>query len=539
VRTHTILVIDDDPNIRKLLGDLLAGQPGYRVLVAGDGKEAVRCFVEETVDVVLTDIHMPGFTGLELVADMQKVKLKAEVLVMTANATPENVETARRIGARAVILKPFDDLSLVEHEVAEAIKAVAGRDGGNGHGAHAAAAPPGIRPGAGAAPKPPAATAPARPAPGAAPAAAPAAPRRQAPLPVSAPPAPPDETPAEVPDLEAWRGEITGNDTPPTAARPSRPAAGTGPAAAPAFPAPRPAPADPPAAAAASRAAAQARPAAPAAAPAPAPAARRAAAQARPAASAAASAPASDPDDDLNFDELKEIAAAPEPPPAAATPPRGDYVPPPPPELEDVFGVEASLDIGKMKMQVPIVCLQTWEEKAAVKSLRRLAAETRREFYTWSAAKGVLKDDEHTMGEMYREPARALEFIRRQKNRGLFVLADFRQCLEDRIVVRLLREMVMELQTAHTMLVLTAPRLPIPPELSPLCVTFAWPQGEAGDPEALVQEMEAEVAATTGHPIRLDASARMQLLEQVRDMPSARARFEIARALMARAKRGR
>jgi hypothetical protein len=333
--------------------------------------------------------------------------------------------------------------------------------------------------------------------------------------------------PSDVPDTDAWQGAVTGNETPPPAPpRPARPAA---PAAPPAAAAPRPAPAP---ARAASPAPQPVRPA-PAAAVRPAAPARPAPPPPQPAPAAAAA------DDDLNFDDLKDLAAEPIPEPAAAPPPRGDLAPPLPPEMEDVFRVEASLDIGRMKMQVPIVCLQTWEEKAAVQALRRLAAETRREFCTWSAAKGLMKDDEQPMGDMYRDPARALEYIRRQKNRGVYVLADFRQCLEERTVVRLLREMVMELQTAHTMLVLTAPRLPVPPELSPLCVTFDWPQGEGGDLEALIQEVETEVSSATGHPIRLDASARMQLLEQVRDMPSARARFEIARALMARAKGAR
>src|SRR5436309_2176022 len=133
MRSVNVLVIDDDPSIRKLLSELLQGRPEYRVLIAGSGQEAVRCFAEEKVDVVLTDIHMPGFTGLELMADMQKIKFKPEILVMTANATPENVETARRVGARSVILKPFDNLDVVEAEIEKAARAAAGRgNGGSG-----------------------------------------------------------------------------------------------------------------------------------------------------------------------------------------------------------------------------------------------------------------------------------------------------------------------------------------------------------------------------------------------------------------------
>src|SRR6266581_475636 len=146
--TYNLLVIDDDPNIRRLLNDLLAGRPEFHLLIAADGKEAVKRFAENRIDVVLTDIHMPGFTGLELMADMKKINFKPEIMVMTANATPENVETARRIGARSVILKPFDDLEVIEAEINKALQAAKAARGhrsghGNGQGASAAVAAPG------------------------------------------------------------------------------------------------------------------------------------------------------------------------------------------------------------------------------------------------------------------------------------------------------------------------------------------------------------------------------------------------------------
>src|SRR5881296_1326546 len=162
-----LLVIDDDPNIRNLLSELLGGRPDLHLLIAGSGPEAVQHFASKRIDLVLTDIHMPGFTGLELMADMKKINFKPEIVVMTANATPENVETARELGARSVILKPFDDLEVIEAEINKALRAVkaarARRNGdGDGPGlpqpvAAAAVAQPG--------PEPMARKAPARPAP--------------------------------------------------------------------------------------------------------------------------------------------------------------------------------------------------------------------------------------------------------------------------------------------------------------------------------------------------------------------------------------
>jgi len=122
---YTILVVDDDPAIRNMLEDLLTSNSDYRVLMAEDSKEAVQTFyTERRIDVVLTDIHMPGHTGLEMVSDMKTVEFEPEILVMTANGTPENIEKARKIGARSLILKPFDRLEILESEIHKAIAVV-------------------------------------------------------------------------------------------------------------------------------------------------------------------------------------------------------------------------------------------------------------------------------------------------------------------------------------------------------------------------------------------------------------------------------
>jgi len=495
MQSINLLIIDDDPNIRKLLTELFSGRPDYRLLVASDGKEAVRCFIEDRVDVVLTDIHMPNVTGIELMTDMQKVKFRPEILVMTANATPENVEKSKKIGARSIILKPFDDLTVVEEEVARAVEAVRQARDRKAPGAPPAAAAP-----AG----PPAIPAPAAPQ-RAAPAAAAASRQKPGGRHADAPP-----VPVNVEVADDWQGEVMGNETPETAS----PTATVRLDSADLSPAPK----GPPRIAA----------------PPPRPPAR--VAEAAPAAPVAEADPAEDPAAffaDLQEDEPVVRASAPPPPRA----PAAEQIQAMPPDLEDIFRIEASLDVGRMKMQVPVICLQTQEEKAAVKALYQMAASTQRDFYTWSSARGLLKDNEQPMGEMYREPLRALEFVRRQKNRGLYLMADFRACLEDRTVVRTLREMVMEQETAHNMLVLTAPRLVLPPELTSACVVFDWPAASGNDLAVLFEEVRAEVQAATRVPIQLEAASRDALIARTKGMPAGRARFEMARALMALVKK--
>ncbi|MCZ6696156.1 MAG: response regulator, partial [Acidobacteria bacterium] len=212
METINVLVIDDDPNIRKLLEELLAGKPNYNLMVVGDGKSAARCFAEQRVDVVLTDIHMPGFTGIELMADMKKLKFQPEILVMTANATPENVEKARAIGARSLVLKPFDNLEVVEEEIEKAVAAAresAAAAGGTPQTQGIEAAPSGE-------PQP----------------------EQPAPAPPAPPtPVPPQAAPAgaggstvkvERPEIDAWKSQLVGNETPAPAPAPAVNKAGGG-----------------------------------------------------------------------------------------------------------------------------------------------------------------------------------------------------------------------------------------------------------------------------------------------------------------------
>jgi len=188
-----------------------------------------------------------------------------------------------------------------------------------------------------------------------------------------------------------------------------------------------------------------------------------------------------------------------------------------------------------MRMQIPIVCLQTWEETIALMALRQIATRLNRDFLTWSASRGLMRSEGQPMGDLYRDPVRALEFIRRQKQKRICVLLDFRPCLEDPTVVRMLREMVMAGETSRTMLVLTGPKLPVPPELMSACASFYWPEGDGGDLLSLYEKVRAEVAASSGRAVELGPADRDALLENLREMPVGRIRFEIARFLLDRA----
>jgi hypothetical protein len=198
----------------------------------------------------------------------------------------------------------------------------------------------------------------------------------------------------------------------------------------------------------------------------------------------------------------------------------------------NILRTATTLDAAKLELQVPVICLQTAEEREAIETLQALAKELNREFYVWSAAQGLMGTSGVSLGEIYNEPVRALEFIRHQQQQGLFVLVDFRPFLEDALIVRTLREMVMEGQTARLTVVLTAPLLLVPPELETASARFDWPSVERIDLAVLIDEVRSSLEQNGNRPRKLRGSESKELLDKLRGLPVARARFEIARCLL-------
>jgi DNA-binding NtrC family response regulator len=109
---ETVLVVDDDHAICDLMA--LAVELGGRApLKASSAAEALAALEEHHVSLVLTDIHMPQTSGLELLAALSVTKHPPPVLVVTGDADAYTARTARLLGARKVIAKPFglDELS--------------------------------------------------------------------------------------------------------------------------------------------------------------------------------------------------------------------------------------------------------------------------------------------------------------------------------------------------------------------------------------------------------------------------------------------
>ena len=124
-----VLVAEDDPDMRRLVATLLR-RAGHRVVEASDGMEILDRIEEATVrsegleliDVIVSDIDMPGLSGLDLLAALRCTDLTTPVVLITAFGDEETRAEARELGAAAILDKPLDAEAL-RHAVAEAVSA--------------------------------------------------------------------------------------------------------------------------------------------------------------------------------------------------------------------------------------------------------------------------------------------------------------------------------------------------------------------------------------------------------------------------------
>ncbi|NTX61323.1 sigma-54-dependent Fis family transcriptional regulator [Myxococcus sp. CA051A] len=103
----TVLLVDDDPAVAKVLGALLS-QAGLTTHAARDGKEALAMLERKPVDVVVSDVRMPGMDGMQLLNEVAKGWPDVPVILLTAHGTVPLAVEAMKAGAADFVLKPFD-----------------------------------------------------------------------------------------------------------------------------------------------------------------------------------------------------------------------------------------------------------------------------------------------------------------------------------------------------------------------------------------------------------------------------------------------
>ncbi|MEM7622582.1 MAG: sigma-54 dependent transcriptional regulator [Planctomycetota bacterium] len=103
----TVLVVDDKDMMRDSVAETLR-RAGFGVIAAGDGPSAIDAIAKKRPDAVVTDLKMPGMTGVELLERVRAIDADLPVILMTAYGTVDTAVEAMRLGAFDYVTKPFE-----------------------------------------------------------------------------------------------------------------------------------------------------------------------------------------------------------------------------------------------------------------------------------------------------------------------------------------------------------------------------------------------------------------------------------------------
>jgi DNA-binding NtrC family response regulator len=113
----TILIVEDEAKMRRLL-ELNLSDEGFHVLTTGDAEAGLKIMGQENVDLVVTDLKLPGMTGLDFLQAVKRANSALPVVVMTAFGSVETAVEAMKAGASDYVLKPFSlaEMRMVIHK---------------------------------------------------------------------------------------------------------------------------------------------------------------------------------------------------------------------------------------------------------------------------------------------------------------------------------------------------------------------------------------------------------------------------------------
>ncbi len=109
---HTILIVDDEPNYQIVLAELLKDE-GYEVFTADSGKAGLPIVYSTDLDMVISDMKMPGMDGIEFLSKIKEFNRELPVILITAYAEVEKAVEAMRLGAFTYLAKPFSNQQLL------------------------------------------------------------------------------------------------------------------------------------------------------------------------------------------------------------------------------------------------------------------------------------------------------------------------------------------------------------------------------------------------------------------------------------------
>jgi len=111
---ENILIVDDEKHYPMIIGEVLS-EEGYTPFTASSGMEAIDILTTQPIDLVLSDVKMPGMSGIDLLEKAKQIKPDLPVIIMTAFGSVEKAVEAMHKGAYTFILKPFENEALIAH----------------------------------------------------------------------------------------------------------------------------------------------------------------------------------------------------------------------------------------------------------------------------------------------------------------------------------------------------------------------------------------------------------------------------------------
>lgn len=117
----SVLIVDDDALVRSFLAMILA-EEGHIVVEAANGKEALAKFLNSGFDLVITDLKMPGMSGLELMQECKKTKPEVHWIIITAYGSIGSAVEAVKAGASDYLTKPFKNPEELRHVIGRVLR---------------------------------------------------------------------------------------------------------------------------------------------------------------------------------------------------------------------------------------------------------------------------------------------------------------------------------------------------------------------------------------------------------------------------------
>ena len=104
--TLRILIVDDEPDTLGLI-ELTLQTAGFRVQTATNGEQALRLMRNDTYDLIMLDVMMPGLTGFDVVRQLREAEIPTPpIIFLTAKSREEDIETGEGLEAAAYLIKP-------------------------------------------------------------------------------------------------------------------------------------------------------------------------------------------------------------------------------------------------------------------------------------------------------------------------------------------------------------------------------------------------------------------------------------------------